>query len=274
MPLPFPTRPVRLASVVAMEMGAPALHLTRLTRDFGTKRAVDDVSLAVPPGVMFGLVGPNGAGKTTTLSMATGLLRPAWGAASVLGHDVWSDPAGAKALMGVLPDGLPMFDRLSGRELLTYVGRLRRVPEDELGTRVEELLATLDLAEDATVLVVDYSAGMTKKIALACALIHAPRLLVLDEPFESVDPVSAEVIRSILRRFVAGGGTVVLSSHVMELVEHLCQRVAIMAGGRVVVEGTTDEVRGGMSLQERFVSLVGTRATDEEGLSWLGSSSS
>ncbi|MGB3185834.1 MAG: ABC transporter ATP-binding protein [Ornithinimicrobium sp.] len=251
----------------------PALQLTELVRDFGSKRAVDHLSLTVPAGVMFGLVGPNGAGKTTTLSMATGLLRPNYGSALVLGRDVWADPPAAKALMGVLPDGMRLFDRLTGRELLKYVGSLRGIPAEQLLPRSEELLATLDLSEDANTLVVDYSAGMTKKIGLACALIHAPRLLVLDEPFESVDPVSGEVIRSILRQFVTGGGTVVLSSHVMELVENLCSRIAVLEDGRVLACGTLDEVRGGMSLQQRFLSLVGTKATDPEGLAWLRSSS-
>lgn len=220
---------------------------------------------------MFGLVGPNGAGKTTTLSMSTGLLRPTAGTATVPGHDVWADPPQAKALMGVLPDGLRIFDRLSGCELLMYVGRLRGLRTVDLTPRIDQLLATLDLEEGANTLVVDYSAGMTKKIGLACALIHGPRLLLLDEPFEAVDPVSGEAIRSILRQFVAGGGTVVLSSHVMELVENLCHRLAIVAAGRVLVEGTIDEVRGDMSLQQRFLNLVGVKETNPEGLAWLRS---
>lgn len=247
--------------------------MTELVRDFGSKRAVDHLSLTVPSGVMFGLVGPNGAGKTTSLSMVTGLLRPDHGSAIVLGHDVWADPPAAKALMGVLPDGLRLFDRLTGQELLTYVGRLRGIPSEQLMPRIEELLSTFDLTDDAHTLVVDYSAGMKKKIGLACALIHAPRLLLLDKPFEAVDPVSGEVIRSILRQFVAGGGTVVLSSHVMELVENLCTHLAVVDAGRVLASGTLDEVRNGMSLQQRFLSLVGTKATDPEGLAWLRSSS-
>jgi ABC-2 type transport system ATP-binding protein len=223
---------------------------------------------------MFGLVGPNGAGKTTTLSMATGLLRPDAGTAYVLGHDVWSDPAAAKALMGVLPDGVRLFDRLTGKELLRYIGLLRRVPPADIASRSEDLLATLGLAEDASTLVVEYSAGMTKKIGLACALIHAPRLLILDEPFEAVDPVSGEGIREILRSYVKGGGTVVLSSHVMELVENLCDSLAVIAEGRVLAAGTIDEVRAGSSLQQRFLELVGFRANAEGTLAWLQSSSS
>ena len=251
----------------------PALSLVALTKTFGTKRAVDHLDLQVRPGILFGLVGPNGAGKTTTLSMATGLLRPDTGTASVLGHDVWQDPPRAKALMGVLPDGLRLFDRLSGRELLRYVGLLRGVAVPDIESRSAELLDALALTEDAETLVVDYSAGMSKKIGLACALIHAPRLLVLDEPFEAVDPVSGQRIRTILRSFAQGGGTVVLSSHVMELVENLCDELAVVARGRVLANGTVDAVRAGESLQQRFLDLVGVRAVDTEELAWLRSSS-
>jgi len=251
-----------------------AMQLRGLVKSFGAKRAVDGLDLDVPAGCLYGLVGPNGAGKTTTLSMATGLLRPDAGTARVLDHDVWADPARAKALMGLLPDGLRLFDRLSGAELLTYVGRLRKVPRADIATRSAELLEALGLTADATTLVADYSAGMTKKIGLACALIHAPRLLVLDEPFEAVDPVSGEGIRSILRRYTRDGGTVVLSSHVMELVESLCDSLAVVAQGRVLAAGPLDEVRAGSTLQQRFLELVGFHAGDEEGLSWLRSSSS
>jgi ABC-2 type transport system ATP-binding protein len=250
-----------------------ALSLAGLTKSFGAKRAVDHLDLEVRRGCMFGLVGPNGAGKTTTLSMATGLLRPDAGSARVLDRDVWTDPAAAKALMGVLPDGLRLFDRLSGWELLNYVGRLRRVPAADIATRAGELLEALGLGQDRDTLVVEYSAGMTKKIGLACALIHAPRLLILDEPFEAVDPVSGEHIRAILRNYSRGGGTVVLSSHVMELVESLCDELAVVAQGRVLAAGTIDEVRAGSTLQARFLELVGFTAAGEESLAWLRSSS-
>jgi ABC-2 type transport system ATP-binding protein len=253
---------------------AAALSLVGLHKSFGAKHAVADLSLTVEAGRMFGLVGPNGAGKTTTLSMATGLLRPDAGTAYVLDHDVWADPAGAKALMGVLPDGLRLFDRLTGKELLRYIGLLRRVQPADIASRADELLTTLGLAEDADTLVVEYSAGMTKKIGLACALIHAPRLLILDEPFEAVDPVSGEGIRQILRSYVRGGGTVVLSSHVMELVENLCDSLAVIAEGKVLAAGTIDEVRAGSSLQQRFLELVGFQASSEGALAWLQSSSS
>jgi ABC-2 type transport system ATP-binding protein len=252
---------------------APALALIGLHKRFGDKVAVNDLQLEVRPGCMFGLVGPNGAGKTTTLCMATGLLRPDAGTATVLGRDVWQDPAAAKALMGVLPDGLRLFDRLSGGELLHYVGLLRSVPPADIAIRSAELLEAMSLSADRDTLVVEYSAGMTKKIGLACALIHAPRLVILDEPFEAVDPVSGEHIRSILRGYVRSGGTVVLSSHVMELVESLCDELAVVAEGRVLAAGTVDDVRAGSSLQQRFLDLVGFTAAGEETLAWLRSSS-
>jgi len=250
----------------------PVLALRGLRKQFGQKLAVADLSLDVPAGTMLGLLGPNGAGKTTTLSMTTGLLRPDAGTAWILGVDVWQDPAAAKALMGVLPDGIRMLDRLTGAELLRYSGLLRGMAEADVVSRSGELLDALGLADAGSTLVVDYSAGMRKKIGLACALIHAPRLLILDEPLEAVDPVSGETIRQILRAFVNGGGTVVLSSHVMELVESMCDRVAIVAEGRLLANGTLDEVRAGMSLQQRFLSLVGAHELGTETLAWLRSS--
>ncbi|WP_110588307.1 ABC transporter ATP-binding protein [Microbacterium suaedae] len=254
------------------EIAPPVLSLRGLRKRFGDFVAVDDLSLDVPAGAMLGLLGPNGAGKTTTLSMATGVLRPDAGTATVLGHDVWSDPASAKGRMGVLPDGARMFDRLTGAELLRYTGLLHGMSDADVTQRAGELLEALGLADAGHTLVVDYSAGMRKKIGLACALIHGPRLLMLDEPLEAVDPVSGETIRQILRAFAAGGGTVVMSSHVMELVESLCDRVAIVAAGRILADGTLDEVRAGASLQDRFLDLVGRYELGEETLAWLRSS--
>ena len=254
-----------------MTTTTPALRLAGLTKRFGETTAVDTVDLTVPAGSFFGLVGPNGAGKTTALSMAVGLLRPDAGTAHIFGTDVWADPVAAKRLVGVLPDGLAMTERLTGREMLTYLGRLHGIPRDVLAQRIDELLAVLDLERAHRTLVLGYSAGMRKKIGLATALLAAPKLLVLDEPFEAVDPVSAATIRAILRRFVAGGGSVVLSSHVMPLVEQLCDTVAVMNQSRVVAAGPLDEVRDGRSLDDAFVDLVRARVSGTEELSWLAS---
>lgn len=250
---------------------APALAIRGLAKRFGGKIAVNGIDLDVPSGSFYGLVGPNGAGKTTSLSMATGLLRPDYGQVWVHGVDVWAHALQAKRLMGILPDGVRLFDRLSGEQLVTYAGLLRGMDRDTVADRVADLLRALDLTNDAGTLVVDYSAGMTKKIALASALIHAPRLLVLDEPFESVDPISAANIRDILHGYVDSGGTVIVSSHVMDLVQRMCDHVAVIAGGNVLAAGTVDEVRGGSSLEDRFVELVGGR-NQTEGLEWLRTS--
>ena len=246
----------------------PALSIRGLAKRFGSKIAVDGISLDVPAGSFYGIVGPNGAGKTTLLSMATGLLRPEFGTALVHGLDVWRQPLEAKRLLGILPDGVRLFDRLTGEQLLTYAGLLRGMDRATVAPRVAELLAAMDLARDAGTLVVDYSAGMTKKIALASALIHAPRLLVLDEPFEAVDPVSATNIRAILDRYAGSGGTVIVSSHVMDLVQRMCSHVAVVASGRILAAGTVAQVRGNATLEERFVDLVGGR-NSTEGLEWL-----
>jgi ABC-2 type transport system ATP-binding protein len=255
--------------VVSEQVGAPALALRGLIKRFDVKLAVNGVDLDVPVGSFYGLLGPNGAGKTTTLSMAVGLLRPDHGAAFVLGHNVWADPVAAKRRLGVLPDGVRMFDRLSGPELLAYTGLLRGMDPSDVDARARDLIEVLGLADAGRTLVVDYSAGMKKKIGLACALLHAPRLLVLDEPFEAVDPVSAALIRDILHRYVEGGGTVIFSSHVMEVVERLCSHVAILADGMIKTVGTLDQVRGGRNLEEVFVEVVGGRTATGQELSWL-----
>jgi ABC-2 type transport system ATP-binding protein len=226
----------------------------------------------VPAGSFYGLVGPNGAGKTTTLSMATGLLRPDFGSAHVHGIDMWGNPLAAKAKLGVLPDGVRLFDRLTGAQLITYAGLLRGMNRDTVQARTEDLLAAMDLVEARDKYVVDYSAGMTKKVALACAMIHAPSVLVLDEPFEAVDPVSAANIRDILAGYVAGGGSVIVSSHVMDLVQRMCSHVAVINNGLVLAAGTVDEVRGNQTLEDRFVDLVGGRK-EGESLTWLRNSS-
>ena len=246
------------------------LRIDQLTKSFGDTLAVDHVSLAVPAGTIFGLVGPNGAGKTTTLSMVTGLLRPDSGTITVHGADVWSDPVVAKRNMGVLPDRLRLFDRLTGAQLLYYAGTLRGLDSKTVKKRTADLAAAFGLEDALNRLVTDYSAGMTKKVALACAMIHSPRVLILDEPFESVDPVSAANVTEILQNYVAAGGTVVLSSHSMDLIQRICDLVAIVVAGKVLAAGTTEEVRGAGSLEQRFVELAGGRKT-AEGMEWLHS---
>lgn len=249
-------------------LDTPALHMQGLRKSFDGREVVKGIELSVPRGSFYAIVGPNGAGKTTALSMSTGLLRPDSGTARILGVDVWEHPSEAKRQIGVLADGLPTFDRLTGRELLTYVGLIRDMDPAVVQERTDSLLEAMGLGDSEGKLVMDYSAGMTKKILLACALIHAPRLLVLDEPLEAVDPVSGHSIRSFLTTYVNGGGTVVLSSHVMELVEGLCSHVAIIAEGEVRAQGTLEEVRAGSTLTQRFIDIAGGAETQGD-LSWL-----
>jgi len=255
-------------------MGELAIEVRGLRKSFGTKDAVAGIDLDIAAGSLAGLVGPNGAGKTTSLSMMTGLLRPDAGRILINGLDVWADPVAAKAIIGVVTAEARMFERLSGEEMLEYAGRLHGLAAAEARTRVAQLLDVLDLAADAKRLVADYSTGMRKKTALGCALIHNPSVLFLDEPLEGVDPISADVIRRLLTRLASSGSTVLFSSHVMELVEQVCDHVSIIDKGTIVATGTTDQVRGGKTLQQAFIDLVGPRTTDEEGLTWLGSSSS
>jgi ABC-2 type transport system ATP-binding protein len=255
-------------------MSETAIAVTELRKNFGPKEAVAGIDLEIAAGSLAGLVGPNGAGKTTSLSMMTGLLRPDGGRVQLKGIDMWADPPAAKAIIGVVPAEARLFERLSGEELLEYAGRLRGLPAGEARSRAAQLLDVLDLTGDAKRLVADYSTGMRKKAMLGCALIHNPAVLFLDEPLEGVDPVSADTIRRLLTRFAASGSTVLFSSHVMELVEQVCDHVTIIDKGRIVATGTTEHVRNGKTLQQAFIDLVGSRANDAEVLSWLGSSSS
>jgi ABC-2 type transport system ATP-binding protein len=235
---------------------------------FDDKVAVAGIDLEVLAGSLFGIVGPNGAGKTTTLSMVSGLLKPDSGTISVHGTNVWSDPVAAKRKMGILPDQLRLFDRLTGAQLLYYSGTLRGLDKQAIRTRTADLSIAFGLEDSLDRLVADYSAGMTKKIALAAAMIHSPRVLVLDEPFESVDPVSTANIIDILQRYASAGGTVVLSSHTMNLIERICDYVAVIVNGSVLAAGSMSEVRAGKSLEERFVELAGGRKA-AEGMEWL-----
>jgi ABC-2 type transport system ATP-binding protein len=250
--------------------GWPAVVVRGLWKRYDTKIAVAGIDLDVPRACFFGLVGPNGAGKTTMIRMLTGLLRPDAGQLWVEGVDVWANPVVAKARIGVLPDEFRLFDRLSGAQLLEYCGLLRGMPPVLVAERSAELLDVLGLNEAADTLVIDYSTGMRKKIALASALLHAPEVLFLDEPFEAIDPVSTRTLRTVLERFTDTGNTVVFSSHVMEVVERLCDRVGVVHLGRLIAEGPIDDLRAGRRLEDVFVELVGGHEETGAALSWLG----
>lgn len=247
-----------------------ALSVRNLTKRFGGIAAVDSLDLEIPAGTFYGFVGPNGAGKTTTLAMITGLLRPDAGEVKIHGVDVWRNPAVAKKMLGVLPDQLRLFDRLTGAEFLHHAGALRGLDRDTIAHRVDDLVAAFGLKHSLDRFVSDYSAGMVKKIAIAAAMIHSPRLLVLDEPFESVDPVSAATVIEILKKYAGAGGTVLLSSHSMGLIERTCDAVAIIADGRMLAAGPLADVLAGESLETRFVELAGG-STAVEGMEWLQS---
>ncbi|QRP61282.1 ABC transporter ATP-binding protein [Corynebacterium minutissimum] len=264
------THPYREA--LAPDPRTQALAVRGLYKTFGNQTAVDHLNLDVPRGTIYGVVGPNGAGKTTMLTMACGLQRPDAGQSFIAGHDVWADPISAKQSMGLLMDGAPVFDRLTGAEYLHYLGALRRLDRGESLRRAQELLDALSLTDAANKRIVDYSAGMTKKILLAGAVLHNPEVLILDEPLEAVDPVSGRLIQQLLRAYASRGGTVILSSHVMELVEGLCDHVAIINGGQVITSGHVDDVRQGQSLSDLFIAAVGGRDLDASKFGWLRTS--
>lgn len=250
-----------------------AVEYRGLSKRFGATIAVDHLSGVIPAGEFFGICGPNGAGKTTLLRMTTGLLEPDSGFVSVAGFSVWDDPIIAKQRFGVVPDTPRMFPRLTGRELLEFNGAFRSMDRAVVENRSNELLEVLGLQEDADMLVADYSLGMTKKLAIAAALLHAPRVLFLDEPFAGIDPVSRQVLETILKRFAAAGGTVVFSDHAMDVVERLCRQIMIIDHGRVLAAGDTADLTGGRRLQDVFVELIGGGDAGNEGLTWLGTSS-
>ena len=253
-----------------------AIQTHALTRRFGEQVAVDGLDLTVPEGAFYGFLGPNGAGKSTTINILTGLLSPSAGRALVLGLDVATQPIEVKRLIGVVPDGLHLFERLTGEEQLRFVGRMYGLSAVVTQRRTDDLLQAMDLGADARKLVAGYSHGMRKKLALACALIHNPRLLFLDEPFEGVDAVAARGLRQLLGRLVSGGRTTVfLTSHVLEIVERLCSHVGIIAEGRLVVSGRLhdlqrDDAGQARSLESLFLSLVGGGRQAPDELSWLG----
>jgi ABC-2 type transport system ATP-binding protein len=259
------------SAALGVEPG-PAVVLDGLTKRFGDHTAVDGISITLPRGAFVGVVGRNGAGKTTTLKMCTALLPPTDGRVSVMGIDVWANPVAAKEQFGVLPETMALFDRLTGAEMLLYNGLIRGMDRNLVVERSRQLLHVFGLDDAANRLVVDYSHGMTKKVALAAALLHGPQVLFLDEPFEAIDPVSTRSIEAVLHRHVEDGGTVVFSSHVLDVVERLCDRVVVIDLGQIRKAGTVDEVRHGARLEDAFLELIGEQAQDTEGLSWLGSS--
>ena len=236
------------------------IRIAGLTKRYGQLTALDDLSLDVPRGTLFGFLGPNGAGKTTTIKLLTGLLRPTAGDAFIGPHSIQSEPLQAKALFGYVADVPFLYDKLTAREFLEFMGALYRVPEDAARARAEKLLKLLELDGAADALVEAYSHGMRQKTALAGALLHDPPVLILDEPTSGLDPASSRRIKQLLRGLVARGRTVFFSTQVLEVAEKLCDRVAILDRGKLVALGTLDELRarapGARSLEEAFVALT------------------
>ena len=246
-----------------------AIETRILRRTFGELVAVDDLDLTVPAGTFFGFLGPNGAGKSTTIRMLTGLLDPVSGGATVLGFDLERESIEIKRRIGVVPEELALFDRLTGPEHLGFVGRMYGLPGREARRRGEELLEMMDLHRDPRKLIVDYSHGMRKKLALSAALIHRPRLLFLDEPFEGIDAVASRQIRDLLQTLVDRGTTIFLTSHRLEIVEKLCSDVAIIHEGRLVAAAPVEEYRREAGLEAAFLKLVGADEAPRATLSWL-----
>ena len=245
-----------------------ALELDHLTKRFGDKVAVDDLTLRLEPGSFLGLLGRNGAGKSTTLKMIMGLLEPTSGSIRVLGLDLTRDDIAIKRQVGVVPEDMALMDYLTGPQYLRFVGRMYGLEDAVADARREELFAKLELAPGPRTLITSYSYGMKKKVALCAALIHAPRVLFLDEPFEGIDAVTSRTIKDILQSLQRRGVTIILTSHVMEVVEQLCSRIAILDDGKLLADGTVDELRlGSGSLESLFVDLVGGTKTGD--LSWL-----
>lgn len=247
------------ASSAAPFAGQLAISAAALTRRFGDFVAVDEIDLKVRRGSFFGFLGPNGAGKSTTIKMLTGMLAPTQGRIEILGHDLAADPVAVKRLIGVVPEDLNLFERLTGAEYLTFVGRMYELDRGVVGERTAELLRLMELEDKVRALLVEYSHGMRKKISLAAALIHNPQVLFLDEPFEGVDAVAARAIKNLLERMRGRGVTIFLTSHILEIVERLCTDIAIINQGRLVAAGPLDELRAavGTTLEDYFVRLVG-----------------
>ncbi len=246
----------------------PALELDSLTKRFGDKMAVEGLSLSLEPGAFLGLLGRNGAGKSTTLKMMTGLLKPTSGRIQVLGLDLETDPLAIKRQIGAMPEDMALLDMLTGPQYLRFVGRMYGMPDALIDSRREELFDKLDLAVAPKTLMADYSFGMKKKVALCAALLHGPRMVFLDEPFEGIDPVTSRTIKDILNSLQQSGVTLVLTSHILEVVERLCPLIAILDEGRLKGFGPLEDLRRGEeSLEQLFVDLVGGVQKGE--LSWL-----
>lgn len=246
----------------------PALELVSLTKRFGDKTAVEGLSLTLEPGAFLGLLGRNGAGKSTILKMVTGLLRPTSGRIRVLGLDLEADPLAVKRQIGAMPEDMALLDMLTGPQYLRFVGRMYGMPDALIDGRRAELFDTLDLDPGSKTLISDYSFGMKKKVALCAALIHGPRMVFLDEPFEGIDPVTSRTIKDILQSLQQSGVTLVLTSHILEVVEKLCPLIAILDDGRLKGFGPLEDLkRGGESLEQLFVDLVG--GAQKGALSWL-----
>lgn len=250
-----------------------AIQTRGLTRDFGSVRAVDGIDLAVPGGTLYGFLGPNGAGKSTTIKCLTGLLRPTAGTLSILGLDPLRDPVAVKRRIGVVPEDLALFDRLTAEETLSFVAQVHGLAPAVAAQRTADLLNVMDLSGAGSTLVADFSHGMRKKLSLAAALLPAPRLLFLDEPFEGIDAVASRQMKDLLLSFVARGGTIFLTSHILEIVERLCTHIGVIAEGRLVAQGPIEGLRAGAggarSLEELFIGLVGGDRAPHAALEWL-----
>jgi ABC-2 type transport system ATP-binding protein len=257
-----------------------AIATEMLTRKFGSLTAVDSINLRVQAGQFFGFLGPNGAGKSTTIKMLTGLLAPTSGRMELLGVDFQQHPVEVKRQIGVVPEGMGLFERLTGSEYLRFVGKMYGLDRATTDKRSEELLDFMQLADREKTMIADYSHGMQKKLALAAAVIHGPRILFLDEPFEGVDALAAGALKSLLARMTERGVTIFLTSHVLEIVERLCSHVAIIHQGRLVAQGSLDELRSGISaaegeiktLEQVFLSIVGQSGAEQsrlQELTWL-----
>jgi len=264
-------------------MSVSAISTKGLKRTFGPLTAVDDVNLVVESGQFFGFLGPNGAGKSTTIKMLTGLLAPSAGTVQILGTDIVENPVTVKQQIGVVPEGMALIGRLTGPEYLNFVGRMYGLSRETAAQRTTELLEFMQLANDSKKLVADYSHGMQKKLALAAAVIHAPKVLFLDEPFEGVDAIAAGTLKSMLQGMISRGATIFLTSHVLEIVERLCSHIAIINRGQLVAQGSLDELRSGvqaqvndhaesekLTLEEIFLQVVGGSREASQELSWLG----